>query len=104
MNVFVVDDSVVVRDRLVVLLSEVAGVDVVGTAADGLEAIEGVRRLKPDVVMLDIRMLSSGALRVRGVGARRGGAGLPRYILGGRQPHGARQEGRRSRCPDAGNV
>jgi DNA-binding NarL/FixJ family response regulator len=54
--VLVVDDSVVVRDRLVALLSELAGVDVVGTASDGPEGTAAARRLAPDAVVLDIRM------------------------------------------------
>jgi DNA-binding NarL/FixJ family response regulator len=55
-KVLVVDDSVVVRDRLVALLSELAGVDVVGTAGDGPEGVTIARRLAPDAVVLDIRM------------------------------------------------
>jgi DNA-binding NarL/FixJ family response regulator len=54
--VLVVDDSVAVRDRLVALLSELAGVDVVGTAGDGAEGVTVARRLTPDAVVLDIRM------------------------------------------------
>jgi DNA-binding NarL/FixJ family response regulator len=55
-RVLVVDDSVAVRDRLVALLSELAGVDVVGTASDAPEGVAVARRLAPDAVVLDIRM------------------------------------------------
>ena len=64
MRVLVADDSAVVRDRLVVMLSEVCGVDVVGTAADGLEAIDSFRRLRPDIVVLDIRMPKANGIQV----------------------------------------
>ena len=55
-RVLVVDDSVVVRNRLVTLLSELAGVDVVGTASDVPEGVAVARRLVPDAVVLDVRM------------------------------------------------
>lgn len=50
-----VDDSATVRIVLRRLL-EGAGVDVVGVAGDGLEAIDLVRKLRPDVVTLDVEM------------------------------------------------
>ena len=51
-----VDDAAVVRDRLVALLSELEGVDVVGTARDATEGVTVARRLAPDAVVLDIQM------------------------------------------------
>ena len=56
MRVLIADDSVVVRDRLVAMLSELSGVDVVGVASDTPGAIESLGRLQPDVVVVDIRM------------------------------------------------
>ncbi len=55
-RVLVVDDSVVVRTILVSMLRSVPGFDVIGEARDGLEAVEMVGRLHPDVVTMDIRM------------------------------------------------
>jgi two-component system, chemotaxis family, protein-glutamate methylesterase/glutaminase len=55
-RVLVVDDSLTVRRRLVEVLSRDPGIEVVGEAADGLQAIEACRRLSPDVVTLDIVM------------------------------------------------
>lgn len=58
----IVDDSAVIRQRLVRLLSELYGVEVVGQADDVPVAKELVKKLKPDVAILDIRMPSgSGA-------------------------------------------
>src|SRR5947207_15203844 len=54
-RVLVVDDSALMRQLLSRLLKE-AGLDVVGTARDGLEAIELVQALRPDVVTLDVEM------------------------------------------------
>lgn len=52
----IVDDSAVVRRRLVSMLSEVPGVQLVGEAADAMEGAELIRNEHPDVVILDIRM------------------------------------------------
>jgi two-component system, chemotaxis family, protein-glutamate methylesterase/glutaminase len=54
-RVLVVDDSSLMRQLLSRLLRK-EGLDVVGTAGDGLEAIEKVQELRPDVVTLDVEM------------------------------------------------
>ncbi|MEV0668226.1 response regulator [Actinomadura luteofluorescens] len=54
-RVVVVDDNVVVRSGLVSLL-EASGIEVVGEAGDGHTAIEIVRRVRPDLVLLDVQM------------------------------------------------
>jgi len=55
-TVVVVDDHAVVRGGLTQLLAGVADLRVVGTAADGSEALEVVRRTGPDVVLMDLQM------------------------------------------------
>ncbi len=55
-RVLVVDDQQLMRDGLASLLGIQAGIEVVGTAADGREAIEQAQALSPDVVLMDIRM------------------------------------------------
>ncbi len=55
-RVLVVEDSRVTREYLVYLLSEDPGLQVVGTAQDGLEAVEQVERLRPDVIVMDVHM------------------------------------------------
>jgi len=59
MKVFIVDDSSVVRERLVAMLSELGGVEIVGQAEDAFSALEAIPILKPDVVILDIYMPGS---------------------------------------------
>ncbi len=55
-RVLVVDDQVLVRAGFCALLEATEGVEVVGEAGDGEQAIEQVERLAPDVVLMDIRM------------------------------------------------
>ncbi|CAA9471059.1 MAG: Two-component transcriptional response regulator, LuxR family [uncultured Solirubrobacteraceae bacterium] len=54
-SVVIADDQALVRTGLRLIL-ELAGVDVVGEAVDGAEAVELVRRTSPDVTLMDIRM------------------------------------------------
>ena len=56
MRVVVADDQGAVREGLVTLLETMADVEVVGSAANGAEAIEVVARTVPDVVLMDLRM------------------------------------------------
>ena len=55
-TVVVVDDQVLVRQAVVDILASADGIEVLGTAADGEAAIEMAADLKPDVVLMDIRM------------------------------------------------
>lgn len=55
-RVLLVDDNVSFRQRMGRLLGLQPDLEVAGEAADGLEAIERVRALSPDVVLIDFRM------------------------------------------------
>jgi two-component system chemotaxis response regulator CheB len=55
-RVLVVDDSMVIRQIICDLIAEAPGVEVVGTACDGCQALEKLAALQPDVVTLDIQM------------------------------------------------
>jgi two-component system, chemotaxis family, protein-glutamate methylesterase/glutaminase len=55
-SVLVVDDSVVIRRLIVDALSSAKGIDVVGTASNGLLAQAKIDQLKPDVITMDIEM------------------------------------------------
>ncbi|MCX6283516.1 MAG: chemotaxis-specific protein-glutamate methyltransferase CheB [Bacteroidetes bacterium] len=55
-NIVIVDDSVVFRKFLVHSLETAEGIKVSGTASSGLEALELIQRLRPDLVLMDINM------------------------------------------------
>jgi two-component system response regulator AlgR len=56
MKALIVDDEPLARERMVALLAECAGIEIVGEAGNGRDALEAIGRLAPDVVLLDIRM------------------------------------------------
>ncbi|MFD9569066.1 response regulator [Streptomyces sp. NPDC059982] len=55
-RVVLVDDQPLIRSGLRVLIADTPGLEVAGEAGDGAEAVELVRRLRPDVAIMDIRM------------------------------------------------
>lgn len=61
-RVLIADDHAIVRDGVRALLTLAEDVEVVGEAADGMEAIEACRRLRPDLVLMDIAMPGLGGL------------------------------------------
>src|SRR4030042_1190339 len=61
-KVLVVDDHAVVRDGLCALLRLTPDIEVVGEAGNGREALEMVKKLLPDVVLMDIAMPIMGGL------------------------------------------
>jgi DNA-binding NarL/FixJ family response regulator len=56
MKVLIADDEAMIRAGLRAILGNDGGIDVVAEAADGAQAVELVRRHRPEVVLLDIRM------------------------------------------------
>ena len=60
----IADDEPLAIERLSFLLQDIAGVGVVGTAANGREASERIAELSPDLVFLDIQMPEQNGLRV----------------------------------------
>jgi DNA-binding NarL/FixJ family response regulator len=64
LKVFISDDSATVRERLVTMASDLPGVDVVGQAQDVPGTLDGIRQVRPDVVILDIRMPGGNGIEV----------------------------------------
>jgi two-component system NarL family response regulator len=63
-RVLIVEDHNVVRQGLVALMSVVEGLEVVGEAADGVEAIVQFRKHKPDITLIDLRLPRMGGVDV----------------------------------------
>jgi len=63
-KVFIADDSLVVREHLVTMLDELAGIVIVGQAETVAEAITAIGKLQPDVVILDIHMPDGSGIDV----------------------------------------
>lgn len=64
MNLFIVENSNYLRERLTRLVVRRPGIQVIGHAAATRDAVEGIQRLKPDVVLLDIRLDQGNGLDV----------------------------------------
>jgi DNA-binding NarL/FixJ family response regulator len=76
MRVLLADDHALVRDGIASLL-RAWGHEVVGQASDGAEAIELAERLRPDLVLMDVRMpVASGLDATREITARRPGIAI----------------------------
>lgn len=65
-TVFLVDDHTIVRDGLRYLLEAQKNIRVVGEASDGREAIRKVKRLRPDIVIMDILMAGLNGIEAAG--------------------------------------
>lgn len=61
-RVLIADDHAIVREGIRALLATAGDIEVAGEAADGAEAVEACRRLRPDLVLMDIAMPGLGGL------------------------------------------
>jgi len=64
MKVFLVDDSLIMRQRLRRLLTDVHEVQVIGEAGEVQEATDAILKQKPDVVLLDIHLFNGSGIDV----------------------------------------
>jgi two-component system response regulator AlgR len=64
MQILIVDDEELARIRLRRLIEQIDGCEIVGEAANGLEALDNVDRLDPDLVLLDVRMPGADGIEV----------------------------------------
>jgi DNA-binding NarL/FixJ family response regulator len=63
-RVYIVDDSVKLRRRLYQLLSDVENVQVIGQTGNADGALNDIRVLKPDIVLLDIRLPGKSGIQL----------------------------------------
>jgi len=83
-KVVVADDQRVVRDGLVTILGAMAGIEVVGTAQDGAEAVSLAEQASPHVVLMDLRMPGTDGIEATTLilASRPGTAVAMRLIVG----------------------
>jgi len=63
-KVFIVDDSEIVIERLKTMLSEIKEIEIVGQATNPFDAINGIRTLHPNAVILDLQMPGGSGMGV----------------------------------------
>ena len=64
MRIFIAEDSLLVRERLVGMIEEAGGMEVVGQASSVSEARVQIARLEPDVALLDVRLSDGNSFEV----------------------------------------
>ena len=64
MKILIADDSKILRERLTRVISEIKGMEIVGEAETQLQTVKLIVQLKPDVVILDIRLKTGSGLKV----------------------------------------
>jgi len=64
MRLFIVDDSEILRSRLIEMLSEFKEVEIVGHTGYAREAIESIKKIMPDIVILDIKLPDGNGINV----------------------------------------
>jgi DNA-binding NarL/FixJ family response regulator len=80
-RVLLVDDQALIRAGFRMILDAEEDIEVVGECADGTQAVDSVRRLKPDVVLMDIRMPAMDGIEATRLIADGGGEGVPRVLM-----------------------
>ncbi len=63
-KVFIVEDSVIIRGRIISMISTIKGVEICGVAGEPKEAINGIRESKPDSVILDLKLYGGSGIDV----------------------------------------
>ncbi|MFE6866666.1 response regulator [Kitasatospora sp. NPDC057692] len=78
-RVMIADDQAMIREAFSILLGAQPGIEVVATAVDGLEAVAKAEELRPDVIVMDIRMPGLNGIEATRLITRQ--ADLPTRIL-----------------------
>ncbi len=64
MKIYIVEDSKLIRERLVQMIEQIEGATIVGVADNESSAKDEIKKLKPDIVVIDIRLKEGNGLEV----------------------------------------
>jgi two-component system response regulator DevR len=64
MRIFLVEDSVLIRERMRRMLQDVEGIEIAGETGDAHEAIGVIPQVRPDVILLDIHLLGGSGIDI----------------------------------------
>ena len=80
-RVLIADDQELVRTGFRMILTSAGDIEVVGEAANGVEAVKLARTLTPDIVLMDVRMPERDGISATREVIASGGAGAPRVLI-----------------------
>ncbi|MFY9151706.1 MAG: response regulator transcription factor [Prolixibacteraceae bacterium] len=66
MKILIADDSVIIRERILEMLANFRSIELVGVCENGIDALEAIRTLNPDVAIVDLKMPGLTGLEVIG--------------------------------------
>ena len=64
MKIFIVDDSAMIRERIIALLSDIPKLQFAGQAESSIGTVKKIREVNPDVVILDIRIKDGNGIEI----------------------------------------
>ncbi|MBU1101782.1 MAG: response regulator [Bacteroidetes bacterium] len=64
MKLLIVDDSILLQERLAGMIGEIEGIEICGTAGNTLEGFELTKKLNPDIITVDISMPGGGGIKL----------------------------------------
>jgi DNA-binding NarL/FixJ family response regulator len=64
LKVYIVEDSAIIRGRILSLLGKINGIEIVGLSGEFQESNEEIKKLKPDILILDIRIIGGSGIEL----------------------------------------